>query len=123
MTSLVSVQHGYVWKYRGLASAEGVSLAVGKHPVLWWRTEGAEGFGGAVLLSETKAQIKGLFIHPEWRGLGYGRDMTRLIFENLVERGYEIVSVFTARPDVYEPWGFKTVSGPRKGTYYMEWKR
>lgn len=121
-TLIVPCDHSFVWKYRSLAAKEGVTLKQGTNKHLWWRCKGGEGFGGACLFGEKKAQIKGLFIFHEFRGLGYGNVMTKEIFDSLVETGFPTVSVFTHRPDIYEPWGFVTKREHRADTWYMEWK-
>jgi len=83
-------------------------------------SEKVVGTGALKKLEEGVAEIKNMYIRPDYRGRGYGKKMLGKLIETAVDFGYATVRLDTvefmvAARRIYELAGFK-VRGPYPGT-------
>jgi len=82
---------------------------------------GDEIVGGAALRpldDDGICEMKRLYVREEWRGAGYGRELTVRILESARQAGYKRISLDTERRltttiDMYRKFGFEEI-----GKYY-----
>ncbi|WP_454853607.1 GNAT family N-acetyltransferase [Rhizobium binxianense] len=48
-------------------------------------------------------------VRPPWRGRGLYRDVTRKALAWCTEKGFEAIVLYTDKPALYEPYGFRTL--------------
>ncbi|OWW05074.1 acetyltransferase [Rhizobium sp. R72] len=49
-------------------------------------------------------------VRPPWRGLGLYRDLTQKALAWCEEKGFEAIVLYTDKPALYEPYGFRSLS-------------
>lgn len=101
---LVEVTYSYVYPYRRVAAKERVSVSDTKN-TRWFRTVGHEGFCGLIRASATTVRIKGVFVHPEYRGCGVGAAMTEALMA-IAATSKQKMEVLAYNPAFYEDRGF-----------------
>ncbi len=52
-------------------------------------------------------------VRPDYRGRGLFRDLTRATLDRCAEAGFEAIALYTDKPGLYEPYGFRIVPQSR----------
>lgn len=102
---LVEVPFNYVQPYARVAAREHVSVSPTQR-TRWFRLPGHEGFCGLIELGAT-VRVKGVYVHPEWRGRGLGTGMTDELLTEAARGPYKAIEVLAYNPSFYEARGFQ----------------
>lgn len=64
------------------------------------------GFAGLLWISPTTATIRGWWVHPHFRGQGWGKKLLSVAVTHASEEGAEIVNIRTTHAELVECLGF-----------------
>ena len=82
--------------------------------------------GGVVCVDETTGEIKRMWVHPDWRGVGLGRRMLTALESTVARLGYDTVvldtnAVLTEAIAMYERAGYAPVDRYNDNPYAHRW--
>jgi DNA-binding MarR family transcriptional regulator len=82
--------------------------------------------GGVVGVDEASGEIKRMWVHPEWRGVGLGRRMLRQLESHVARLGHTRVvldtnAVLTEAITMYERAGYTAIDRYNDNPYAMHW--
>ncbi len=117
MPELVEVPYSYVYPYARFAAREHVSISDTKR-TRWFRLPRHEGFCGLIETGQN-VRVKGVFVHPEWRGRGFGTAMTEALIQIAQTGPYKAVEVLAYNPEWYEDHGFIRHNQLRNGAWRL----
>lgn len=113
---LIEVRYAYVARYARQAARDRVSLADTQN-TRWFRLGGHEGFCGLISIGG-RQRVKGVYVHPEYRGMGYGTKMTEDLLKIAAWAGGP-VEVLAYNPAFYEARGFSRVTQLSNGAWRL----
>lgn len=88
--------------YAGQARRDHVAVGATRSPTHWYWGVMADGeplgFAAYMVRGPGQARIKGIWVMPEWRGLGYGDAMSAAIVNAALDAGLQDVDILSWEP-------------------------
>lgn len=103
---------------KSVAARERVSLS-DTRSTYWFRTDDNSGVCGAIEVAG-RVRIKGVWVYPEWRGLGIGSAMTEALIKWIEQRYDCPIEVLAYNPAFYEARGFRRTGELANGAVRLE---
>jgi len=112
----------YAWcaRWRSAAAKEHVSIS-DTPDTCWFRLDDI-GCAGLMCKPGQPARIKGVYIDPAFRGLGYGTMLTEFLMAEARRRGAERMDVYALNPAFYEARGWERVGQNAYGVAHLVWR-
>lgn len=114
---LIEVDYQYVARWARSAARERVSVSPTAN-TRWYRAVGHEGFCGLLKRGDT-LRVKGVYVHPEWRGQGIGAAMTDALLRIAEAAPEGRIEVLAYNPSFYEARGFERAGQLRNGAWRL----
>jgi ribosomal protein S18 acetylase RimI-like enzyme len=115
------ISYDAVVPFMAIAAKEKVSLQPTAGRTIWYETAAKECFGGLLNFGPRAWRIRGIFTHPEYRGLGFGTKLTDELIEIAKTRlGARVIEVIALNPKFYEDRGFRKLREIRPGSWRLE---
>ena len=115
---LEEVPYSAVAKHSRAAAKDHVSVSDTKRTT-WYRTPRHEGFCALLEVGRDAVRIKGVYVHPEWRGRGIGSAMTDELLRKAASGPYKVIEVLAYNPAFYESRGFTRKNQLRNGAWRL----
>jgi DNA-binding MarR family transcriptional regulator/GNAT superfamily N-acetyltransferase len=108
-----------------VADAPGMRAPTGGF-VVAWSDEDPVASGGVVRVDDRTGEIKRMWVHSAWRGVGLGRRMLSELEQLVAARGYRRVvldtnAVLTEAITMYERAGYRPIERYNDNPYAMRW--
>ncbi|MCE9621463.1 MAG: GNAT family N-acetyltransferase [Actinomycetia bacterium] len=91
------------------------------------RSDGAAiGCGGVIRMDDRSAEIKRMWVDPEWRGLGLGKGLLANLESHAARLGFSVVrldtnSALTEAIAMYEGAGYRAIERYNDNPYARHW--
>lgn len=118
MSCLKEVDFARIAPHQGVRSLRGGRLAIKPNPrARWfWHVEDV-GFCAIHYLANGGRRLKAVYVFPEWRGFGYGRDMVDARIEICrADPASRWIDTFALAESMYLARGFERAGRNRNGT-------
>lgn len=113
---LIPVDYATVARWKAQAARDRVSVSDTKN-TRWFNLASGEGFCGLIEIGGM-VRVKGVYVFPEYRGLGVGTAMTEELLTIAAATG-KTIEVLAYNPEFYELRGFQRQSQLANGAWRL----